>query len=153
MAKQESLDFVYLKMAEDLSALSHAKRRKVGCLIVKDTQIISEGYNGTPCGFDNSCEYTDHVDEMYTKPEVLHAESNAITKLARSTNSSEGATMYVTCSPCFDCAKLIIQAGIKRVVYKNLYTNKNCMEALALLSKANISLTQIKKIKEVACSS
>ena len=150
MAKQESLDFVYLKMAEDLSTLSHAKRRKVGCLIVKDTQIISEGYNGTPCGFDNNCEYIDHVDEMYTKPEVLHAESNAITKLARSTNSSEGATMYVTCSPCFDCAKLIIQAGIKRVVYKSLYTNKNCMEALALLSKANISLTQIKKIKEVA---
>jgi len=150
MAKQESLDFVYLKMAEDLSALSHAKRRKVGCLIVKDTQIISEGYNGTPCGFDNNCEYIDHVDEMYTKPEVLHAESNAITKLARSTNSSEGATMYVTCSPCFDCAKLIIQAGISRVVYQNLYTNKNCMEALALLSKAHISLTQIKKIKEVA---
>ena len=150
MAAQSDLDRVYLKMAEDLSTLSHAKRRKVGCLIVKDTQIISEGYNGTPCGFDNNCEYIDHVDEMYTKPEVLHAESNAITKLARSTNSSEGATMYVTCSPCFDCAKLIIQAGIKRVVYKNLYTNKNCMEALALLSKANISLTQIKKIKEVA---
>ena len=150
MAAQSDLDRVYLKMAEDLSTLSHAKRRKVGCLIVKDTQIISEGYNGTPCGFDNDCEYIDHVDEMYTKPEVLHAESNAITKLARSTNSSEGATMYVTCSPCFDCAKLIIQAGISRVVYQNLYTNKNCMEALALLSKAHISLTQIKKIKEVA---
>ena len=150
MAAQSDLDRVYLKMAEDLSTLSHAKRRKVGCLIVKDTQIISEGYNGTPCGFDNNCEYIDHVDEMYTKPEVLHAESNAITKLARSTNSSEGATMYVTCSPCFDCAKPIIQAGISRVVYQNLYTNKNCMEALALLSKAHISLTQIKKIKEVA---
>ena len=150
MAAQSDLDRVYLKMAEDLSTLSHAKRRKVGCLIVKDTQIISEGYNGTPCGFDNNCEYIDHVDEMYTKPEVLHAESHAITKLARSTNSSEGATMYVTCSPCFDCAKLIIQAGISRVVYQNLYTNKNCMEALALLSKAHISLTQIKKIKEVA---
>ena len=150
MAAQSDLDRVYLKMAEDLSTLSHAKRRKVGCLIVKDTQIISEGYNGTPCGFDNNCEYIDHVDEMYTKPEVLHAESNAITKLARSTNSSEGATMYVTCSPCFDCAKLIIQAAISRVVYQNLYTNKNCMEALALLSKAHISLTQIKKIKEVA---
>ena len=150
MAAQSDLDRVYLKMAEDLSTLSHAKRRKVGCLIVKDTQIISEGYNGTPCGFDNNCEYIDHVDEMYTKPEVLHAESNAITMLARSTNSSEGATMYVTCSPCFDCAKLIIQAGISRVVYQNLYTNKNCMEALALLSKAHISLTQIKKIKEVA---
>ena len=143
MAAQSDLDRVYLKMAEDLSTLSHAKRRKVGCLIVKDTQIISEGYNGTPCGFDNNCEYIDHVDEMYTKPEVLHAESNAITKLARSTNSSEGATMYVTCSPCFDCAKLIIQAGISRVVYQNLYTNKNCMEALALLSKAGIVVVQM----------
>jgi dCMP deaminase len=79
---------------------------------------------------------------MYTKPEVLHAESNAITKLARSTNSSKGATMYVTCSPCFDCAKLIIQSGIDRVVYKDMYTNKNCMEALALLAKAGISVTQ-----------
>jgi dCMP deaminase len=135
-------------MADDLSILSHAERRKVGCLIVKDTQIISEGYNGTPRGFDNRCEYTDHVDEMYTKPEVLHAESNAITKLARSTNSSDGATMYVTCSPCFECAKLIIQAGIKRVVYRDMYTNKNCMEALALLSKADISVTQRKEIGE-----
>ena len=143
MANQTNLDVVYLKMAEDLSTLSHAERRKVGCLIVKDTQIISEGYNGTPRGFDNRCEFVDHVDEMYTKPEVLHAESNAITKLARSTNSSEGATMYVTCSPCFDCAKLIIQAGIKRLVYKNLYTNKNCMEALALLSKAGIVVVQM----------
>ena len=115
MAQPKKLDLVYLRMADDLSILSHAERRKVGCLIVKDTQIISEGYNGTPRGFDNRCEYTDHVDEMYTKPEVLHAESNAITKLARSTNSSDGATMYVTCSPCFECAKLIIQAGIKRV--------------------------------------
>ena len=142
MVDQNSLDVVYLEMAEDLSTLSHANRRKVGCLIVKDTQIISEGYNGTPRGFDNSCEYYDHVDEMYTKPEVLHAESNAITKLARSTNSSKGATMYVTCSPCFDCAKLIIQSGIDRVVYKDMYTNKNCMEALALLAKAGISVTQ-----------
>lgn len=150
MASQQKSDLVYLKMAEDLSTLSHAKRRKVGCLIVKDTQIISEGYNGTPHGFDNNCEYIDDVNEMYTKPEVLHAESNAITKLARSTNSSEGATMYVTCSPCFDCAKLIIQSGIKRLVYKHLYTNRNCMEALALLSKANITVKQIKKIQEVA---
>jgi len=129
-------------MAEDLSTLSHAKRRKVGCLIVKDTQIIAEGYNGTPRGFDNSCEFIDNLDEMYTKPEVLHAESNAITKLARSTNSSQGATLYVTCSPCFDCAKLIIQSGIERVVYSHMYTNKNCMEALALLAKAGISVTQ-----------
>jgi|TARA_R100001163_G_scaffold17606_1_gene15699 dCMP deaminase len=150
MAKQADLDQVYLNMAESLSSLSHAERRKVGCVIVKDTQIISEGYNGTPRGFNNSCEYTDHLDEMYTKPEVLHAESNAITKLARSTNSSDGATLYVTCSPCFDCAKLIIQAGIARVVYQHMYTNKNCMEALALLAKAGVSVMQMKKISEKA---
>ena len=150
MATQSSLDIVYLKMADDLSTLSHAVRRKVGCLIVKDTQIISEGYNGTPRGFDNACEYVDHVDHMYTKPEVLHAESNALTKLARSTNSSNGATLYVTCSPCFECAKLIIQSGITRVVYRHLYTNKNCMEALALLSKAKISVTQRKELEKIA---
>jgi dCMP deaminase len=150
MVDQNSLDVVYLKMADDLSTLSHAKRRKVGCLIVKDTQIIAEGYNGTPRGFDNDCEYVDHLDEMYTKPEVLHAESNAITKLACSTNSSKGATMYVTCSPCFDCAKLIIQAGIDRVVYQHMYTNKNCMEALALLAKAGVSVMQNVSIKEIA---
>ena len=149
MAQQKKLDLVYLKMADDLSTLSHAERRKVGCLIVKDTQIISEGYNGTPRGFDNNCEYTNHLDELYTKPEVLHAESNAITKLARSTNSSDGATMYVTCSPCFDCAKLIIQSGIVRVVYRHMYTNKNCMEALALLAKADIALSQRKEIREM----
>jgi|TARA_R110000824_G_scaffold34720_4_gene109840 dCMP deaminase len=147
---QKKLDVVYLKMAEDLSTLSHAKRRKVGCLIVKDTQIIAEGYNGTPRGFDNSCEFIDSLDEMYTKPEVLHAESNAITKLARSTNSSQGSTLYVTCSPCFDCAKLIIQSGIERVVYRHMYTNKNCMEALALLTKAGISVTQNTLMKETS---
>tara|TARA_R110000824_G_scaffold128983_2_gene290120 strand:- start:124 stop:576 length:453 start_codon:yes stop_codon:yes gene_type:complete len=150
MVNQKSLDLVYLRMADDLSTLSHAKRRKVGCLVVKDTQIISEGYNGTPRGFDNNCEYTDNVDEVYTKPEVLHAESNAITKLARCTNSSEGATLYVTCSPCFDCAKLIIQSGVSRVVYKHLYTNRNCLEALALLSKAGITVSQIKETEKIA---
>jgi len=150
MANQRNLDVVYLKMADDLSTLSHAVRRKVGCLIVKDTQIISEGYNGTPRGFDNGCEYVDHVDHMYTKPEVLHAESNALTKLARSTNSSSGATLYVTCSPCFECAKLIIQSGITRVVYRHLYTNKNCMEALALLKKAGIKIMQMKELEEMA---
>lgn len=150
MVDQKKLDVVYLKMAEDLSTLSHAKRRKVGCLIVKDTQIIAEGYNGTPRGFDNSCEFIDSLDEMYTKPEVLHAESNAITKLARSTNSSQGSTLYVTCSPCFDCAKLIIQSGIERVVYRHMYTNKNCMEALALLTKAGISVTQNTLMKETS---
>jgi dCMP deaminase len=150
MPNQSKLDEVYLQMAENLSSLSHAERRKVGCLIVKDTQIISEGYNGTPWGFDNSCEYTNYVGETYTKPEVLHAESNAITKLARSTNSSEGSTVYVTCSPCFDCAKLIIQAGVSRVVYREMYTNKNCMEALALLSKAGVVVTQIQKREKIS---
>ena len=150
MANQKNLDDVYLKMADDLSSLSTAVRRKVGCLIVKDTQIISEGYNGTPRGFDNNCEYVDHVDHMFTKPEVLHAESNAITKLARSTNSSSGATLYVTCSPCFDCAKLIIQSGIKRVVYRDLYTNNKCMEALVLLKKAGMSITQVKEPAKIA---
>ena len=150
MANQDKLDVVYLRMAKTLSTLSHATRRQVGCLIVKDTQIISEGYNGTPTGFNNNCEYTDHVDHMYTKPEVLHAESNAITKLARSTNSSSGATLYVTCSPCYDCSKLIIQSGIKRVVYQHLYTNKDCMEALVLLKKANINIKQIKELQETA---
>ena len=150
MATQSNLDTVYLKMADDLSTLSHAERRKVGCLIVKDTQIISEGYNGTPRGFDNACEYVDHVDHMYTKPEVLHAESNALTKLARSTNSSSGATLYVTCSPCFDCAKLIIQSGIERVVYKDLYTNKACMEALVLLKKAGIEIMQMKELERIS---
>ena len=150
MANQNKLDVAYLQMARTLSSLSVAVRRKVGCLIVKDTQIISEGYNGTPRGFDNNCEYVDHVDHMYTKPEVLHAESNAITKLARSTNSSDGATLYVTCSPCFDCAKLIIQSGITRVVYKDLYANKDCTEALVLLKKANLTVEPIKDLKEIS---
>ena len=133
--ERDKLDKTYMNMARELSKLSHAKRRKVGCLIVKDTHIIAEGINGTPRGFDNNCEYIDHVDHYYTKPEVLHAESNAITKLARSTNSSEGATLYVTCSPCFDCAKLIIQSGIERVVYDEEYKSQ---KGLLLLEKAGI---------------
>tara|TARA_R110000744_G_scaffold55860_1_gene118008 strand:+ start:210 stop:605 length:396 start_codon:yes stop_codon:yes gene_type:complete len=128
-----------MRMAEELSKLSYAERKQVGCLIVKDTQIISEGYNGTPTGFDNACEYYSHVDEMYTKPEVLHAESNAITKLARSTNSSSDSTLYVTLAPCFDCSKLIIQAGVKRLVYKDTYRK----DGLALLDKAGVNVSQI----------
>ena len=139
MASQKSLDQTYMRMAEELSKLSYAERKKVGCLIVKDTQIISEGYNGTPTGFDNACEYYSHVDEMYTKPEVLHAESNAITKLARSTNSSSDSTLYVTLAPCFDCSKLIIQAGVKRLVYKDTYRK----DGLALLDKAGVTVSQI----------
>ena len=128
-------------MAEELAKLSYAERKKVGCLIVKDTQIIAEGYNGTPTGFDNACEYYSHVDEMYTKPEVLHAESNAITKLARSTNSSCGSTLYVTLAPCFECSKLIIQAGIKRVVFKDKYRNNG----IGILNKAGIEISQIEE--------
>ena len=128
-----------MAMAKELSKLSYANRKKVGCLIVKDTQIISEGYNGTPKGFSNECEYRSYVDEEYTKPEVLHAESNAISKIARSTNTSDGATLYVTLAPCFDCAKLIIQSGIVRVIYKDHY-KKN---GLNLLAKAGVKVNSI----------
>jgi len=141
MASQEHLDETYMRMAEELSKLSYAERKKVGCLIVKDTQIISEGYNGTPTGFDNSCEYLDYCHEMHTKPAVLHAESNAITKIARSTNSSSGSTLYVTMAPCFDCSKLIIQSGIERVVFKEKYANNG----FSLLHKAGINISQIKE--------
>ena len=145
MANQRELDEVYMNMAHELSKLSKAERKKVGSIIVKDTQIISEGYNGTPKGFNNDCEYYDYVDEMYTKPEVLHAESNAITKLARSTNSSSGSTLYVTLAPCHDCAKLIIQAGIKRVVFLEQYRIRN--SGLALLKKAEIEVEQLTRGK------
>jgi len=142
MVAKDKLDQTYMRMAEELAKLSYAERKKVGCLIVKDTQIISEGFNGTPAGFDNSCEYYNHLDEIYTKPEVLHAESNAITKLARSTNSSSESTVYVTLAPCYDCAKLIIQAGIKRVVYKEEYPSNG----LDLLRRAGISISQIERL-------
>ena len=141
MVKQKRLDLAYMGMAKELAKLSYAERKKVGCLIVKDTQIISEGYNGTPTGFDNSCEYYSHVDEMYTKPEVLHAESNAISKIARSTNSSSGSTIYVTLAPCFECSKLIIQAGIKRVVFKEKYRESG----IGILNKAGINTSQIEE--------
>lgn len=110
-------DRAYMDMAERWAQLSRANRKQVGALVVKDRQIISDGYNGTPTGFDNTCEGEDGL----TLPYVLHAESNAITKLARSPQSSAGATLYVTLSPCFHCAKLIVQAGIERVVYRDAY--------------------------------
>tara|TARA_R110001583_G_scaffold39038_3_gene125527 strand:+ start:1339 stop:1782 length:444 start_codon:yes stop_codon:yes gene_type:complete len=135
VVKQHRLDVAYMGMARELAKLSYAERTKVGCLIVKDTQIISEGYNGTPKGFDNACEYYSHVDEMYTKAEVLHAESNAITKLARSTNSSDKSTVYVTLAPCFECAKLIIQSGVERVVYETKYRQNT---GLSLLKEAGV---------------
>ncbi len=139
MASQTELDHTYLRMAETWATLSKAQRKKVGCLIVKDGCIISDGFNGTPSGFDNSCE---HREELFlvTKPEVLHAESNAITKLAKSTQSSIGATMYITINPCVECAKLIIQSGIKRVVYKNFYKDYH---GVSLLEKSRIKIEKI----------
>jgi len=145
MANQRELDEVYINMAHELSTLSKAERKKVGCLIVKDTQIIAEGYNGTPKGFDNDCEYYDDAQEIHTKPEVLHAESNAITKLARSTNSSSGSTLYVTLAPCYDCSKLIIQSGIKRVVFLEQY--RAACSGLALLKMARVEVDQLTRGK------
>ena len=115
--KQYMLDLRYLKMAQIWAENSYCKRRQVGALVVKDQMIISDGYNGTPSGFENVCEDDNNV----TLPYVLHAEANGITKLARSSNNSEGSTLYITDSPCIECAKLIIQAGIKRVVYAREY--------------------------------
>lgn len=137
MASQSKLDEVYLSMSKTWSSLSRAKRKKVGCLIVKDGIIISDGYNGTPSGFDNECEIELDNAGLVTKPEVLHAESNAITKLTRSTQSSFGATMYITINPCIECSKLIIQSGISRVVYKDFYKSA---EGINLLRKANINI-------------
>jgi dCMP deaminase len=143
MPAQEDLDKTYLKMAETWSELSKAKRKKVGCIIVKDGAIISDGYNGTPSGFDNDCEFEDPFNKkLVTKPEVLHAESNAITKLAKSTQSSDGATVYITISPCVECAKLIVQSGIKRVVFKKIYKND---EGIKILNRAGIKVKCIKK--------
>lgn len=124
--KQLKYDKAYLKMASEWGKLSHCKRRQVGALIVKDRMIISDGYNGTPTGLDNSCE----DDEGYTKWYVLHAEANAILKVANSTQSSSGATLYVTLSPCTECSKLIYQSGIKRVVYINQYKDTTGLDFL-----------------------
>ena len=130
------LDKRYLRMAAIWAENSYCTRRKVGALIVKDKMIISDGYNGTPAGFENVCELEDGT----TKPYVLHAEANAITKIARSGNSSEGATIYVTTSPCIECAKLIIQSGIKRVVFSEKYRVEDGIE---LLKRANIEVVYI----------
>jgi len=135
--KQSKIDTLYLRMAKVWSENSHCKRNKVGCLIVKDRQIISDGYNGTPSGFSNECEDCNNN----TLPTVLHAEANAITKIAKSTNSAEGSTLYVTLSPCFDCAKLIIQSGIKRIVYSETYRNT---DSFKLFEQAGIEIKQIK---------
>lgn len=134
--KQRALDSRYLRMAKIWAENSYCTRRKVGALIVKEKMIISDGYNGTPSGFENICE----DEQGNTKPYVLHAEANAITKVAKSANNSYGATLYVTTSPCIECAKLIIQSGIKRVVYTEPYRTT---EGIDLLEKAGISISKI----------
>jgi dCMP deaminase len=170
MATQRSLDEAYMACARAIAALSHAERKKVGAIIVSGGDghgIIAEGYNGTPGGFDNVCEVPDPFHSLHpnydatsfycgvcdkkfdhpqqhvalvTKPEVLHAESNAIAKVAKSTNSSRGATLYVTYSPCFECSKLIIQAGIRRVVYDEEY---RLLDGIDLLRRANIEVVKL----------
>ena len=135
--KQNKYDIAYLKIAREWGKLSYCKRRQVGAIIVKNNMIISDGYNGTPSGFENVCE----DDNNFTKWYVLHAEANAITKVASSTQSSEGATLYIPLSPCKNCSKLIHQAKIKRVVYEEQYKDTSGLE---FLQKAGVEVCQIK---------
>ena len=139
--KQAQFDIRYIQMAKVWATNSYCKRRQVGALIVKDRMIISDGYNGTPSGFENECE----DENNNSKPYVLHAEANAITKVAKSNNSSEGSTLYITASPCMDCAKLIIQAGIIRVVYADEY---RITDGIELLEKAGIEIVQLSSVIE-----
>ncbi len=131
--KQKKYDQAYLRMAQEWGKLSYCKRKQVGAIVVKNRMIISDGYNGTPTGFDNICE----DDEGYTKWYVLHAEANAISKVAASTQSCNGATLYITLSPCKECSKLIHQSGIKRVVYENEYKDTS---GLKFLEKAGVEI-------------
>jgi dCMP deaminase len=135
-SKQRRFDLRYLEMARIWAKNSYCQRRQVGALVVKNNMIISDGYNGTPSGFENICE----DDNGITKPYVLHAEANAITKLARSSNNSDGATIYITASPCIECAKLIIQSGIKRVVYGEKY---RLTDGIELLERAGIEVVYL----------
>jgi len=139
--KQLRYDRAYLKMAREWAQLSHCKRKQVGALIVKNSMIISDGYNGTPTGFDNCCENENEETLWY----VLHAEANAIMKVAKSTNNSDGATLYITLSPCKECSKLVLQSGIKRVVYMKAYKDNS---GLDFLSKAGIDIVQIENLDE-----
>jgi dCMP deaminase len=141
LKKQQKYDVAYLRMAQEWSKLSYCKRRQVGALIVKDKMIISDGYNGTPTGFENFCE-----DETgYTKWYVLHAEANAISKVASSTQSCKGATLYITLSPCKECSKLIHQAGITRLVYLHEYKDNS---GVKFLEKAGVSINHIKALED-----
>lgn len=140
-AKQQALDSRYLRMAAIWAENSYCQRRKVGAIIVKHDMIISDGFNGTPSGFENVCE-----DESgFTKPYVLHAEANAITKVARSNNSSDGATLYITASPCMECSKLIIQAGFRRVVYHELY---RITDGIDLLERAGVECVHMPDLND-----
>jgi dCMP deaminase len=141
MDKQQKRDYLYMRMARTWSENSYCVRRKVGALLVKDQMIISNGYNGTPSGFENICEDENNV----SKPYVLHAEANALTKVARSNNSSDGATLYVTASPCLECSKLIIQSGIKRVVYGEKY---RLDDGLKLLARAGIETILMENVNK-----
>ncbi|MDB4083200.1 dCMP deaminase family protein [Vicingaceae bacterium] len=139
--KQLRYDRAYLRMAAEWGALSHCERKQVGALIVKDSMIISDGYNGTPTGFDNYCEDENNKTQWY----VLHAEANAIMKVAKSTNNSNGATLYITLSPCRECSKLVLQSGIKRVVYLNSYKDDS---GIKFLEKAGVEIEHIPNIEE-----
>lgn len=139
--KQRKYDKAYLRIAREWGMLSHCERRKVGAVIVKDRMIISDGFNGTPTGFENPCEN----EEGYTKWYVLHAEANAISKVASSTQSCKGATLYITLSPCKECSKLIHQAGIKRIVYQTGYKDDS---GLKFLEKAGVEIEQIKDLDD-----
>jgi dCMP deaminase len=138
--KRNKYDKAYLRMAEEWSKLSYCKRKQVGAIIVRDRMIISDGYNGTPSGFDNCCEDNEGLTNWY----VLHAEANAILKVARSTQTCEGATLYITLSPCKECSKLIHQSGIKRVVFKNGYHDTSGIDFLA---KAGVLVDQIENLE------
>lgn len=140
--KQNKYDRAYLRIAREWGQLSYCQRRKVGAIIVKDRMIISDGYNGTPSGFENCCE----DDAGLTKWYVLHAEANAILKVARSTQSCEGATLYITMSPCKDCSKLIHQSGIKRVVYQEAYKDNSGIE---FLEKAGVEVAQLADLEHI----
>jgi dCMP deaminase len=145
LARNKQIDEVFMDVAISLASLSHAKRAKVAALIVSDDKnILSFGYNGTPSGFDNTAEDLLEDGSLITKPETLHSESNAIAKIAKSTNSSDGATMYVTLSPCLECCKLIIQCGIKKVIYLDEYRK---IDGLDLLRQCNIEVVKLNPYK------
>lgn len=141
MDKQKRYDNLYMDIAERVACMSYARRKQVGCVIVKDGQILSMGWNGTPSGDPNECEILQPDGSLTTKPEVLHAEANALSKLAKSTESSKGAVMYVTCSPCRECAKQILSCGITEIVYKEFYVN-SIGDGVDFLASRNVTIRQ-----------